>query len=58
MRKHCLGGSLYGPGGSHGEPGATVTIDPAVPTESGPIYFNLAENNICLVSSRLKRLNH
>jgi len=34
-----VGRSLYDPG-AHGEAGATVTIEPAVPAESGPIYFN------------------
>jgi hypothetical protein len=40
-----LGGTLYG-AGAHGEAGATVTIDPPVPSRHGPCYFNLAENNI------------
>ena len=36
------GYSLYGgaPDGTHGEPGATVTIDPQPPAGDGPIYFN------------------
>jgi hypothetical protein len=34
-----VGKSLYDEG-SHGEPGATVTIEPALPPEHGPIYFN------------------
>lgn len=34
-----IGRSLYDPG-AHGEAGATVTIDPPLPAESGPIYFN------------------
>ncbi|MCA9607748.1 MAG: carboxypeptidase regulatory-like domain-containing protein [Myxococcales bacterium] len=34
-----VGRSLYDPG-AHGEAGATVTIDPPLPAESGPIYFN------------------
>ncbi|MBI5501000.1 MAG: hypothetical protein HY907_12215 [Deltaproteobacteria bacterium] len=41
-----VGGSLYGPGGSHGETGATVTIEPAVPAEQGPIYFNLVSADV------------
>jgi len=27
--------------GTHGEPGATVTVDPPLPAAHGPIYFNL-----------------
>jgi hypothetical protein len=34
-----IGRSLYDPG-AHGEEGATVTIDPPLPAEHGPIYFN------------------
>lgn len=34
-----IGRSLYDPG-AHGLAGATVSIDPALPTESGPIYFD------------------
>jgi hypothetical protein len=34
-----VGKSLYD-AGAHGEAGATVTIDPALPPEHGPIYFN------------------
>ncbi|MEW6269521.1 MAG: hypothetical protein AB1689_09530 [Thermodesulfobacteriota bacterium] len=34
-----VGRSLYDPG-AHGEEGATVTIDPPLPAEHGPIYFN------------------
>lgn len=36
------GYSLYvgGPDGTHGEPGATVTIDPTPDAGTGPIYFN------------------
>jgi hypothetical protein len=34
-----IGKSLYDPG-AHGEEGATVTIDPPLPAEHGPIYFN------------------
>lgn len=34
-----VGKSLYDPG-AHGEEGATVTIDPPLPAEHGPIYFN------------------
>ncbi len=34
--------SMYGSKGpTHGEPGATVTIDPPLPAKHGPIYFNL-----------------
>ena len=33
------GKPLYDPG-AHGEAGATVTIDPPLPAEHGPIYFN------------------
>lgn len=37
-----VGESLYGSRGpTHGEPGATVTIDPPLPPKHGPIYFNL-----------------
>lgn len=34
-----VGKSVYDPG-AHGEDAATVTIDPALPAEAGPIYFN------------------
>jgi hypothetical protein len=34
-----VGKSIYDPG-AHGEAGATVTIDPAAPADSGPVYFN------------------
>lgn len=34
-----VGRSLYDEG-AHGQAGATVTIEPALPSESGPIYFN------------------
>ncbi|MFN8545039.1 MAG: carboxypeptidase-like regulatory domain-containing protein [Candidatus Binatia bacterium] len=34
-----VGRSLYDPG-AHGEADATVTLDPALPAEHGPIYFN------------------
>jgi hypothetical protein len=34
-----VGKSLYD-AGAHGEAGATVTIDPPLPPERGPIYFN------------------
>lgn len=34
-----VGKSLYDPG-AHGEAGATVTIEPPLPREHGPIYFN------------------
>lgn len=34
-----IGKSLYDPG-AHGEDGATVTIEPPLPPEHGPIYFN------------------
>lgn len=37
-----LGESMYGSHGpTHGERGATVTIDPPLPVRHGPIYFNL-----------------
>lgn len=34
-----VGKSIYDPG-AHGEAGATVSIDPPVSAESGPVYFN------------------
>lgn len=34
-----LGRSIYDPG-AHGEEGVTVTLDPSLPAEHGPIYFN------------------
>lgn len=34
-----VGLSLYD-GVAHGEPGATVSIDPPLPSELGPVYFN------------------
>jgi hypothetical protein len=37
-----MGNSLYDTTpGTHGEPGATVTIDPPLPDGRGPIYFDL-----------------
>jgi hypothetical protein len=36
-----VGKSLYDEG-AHGEAGATVTIDPPLPAEHGPVYFNSA----------------
>lgn len=42
-----LGNSLYDDTrGTHGEPGATVTIDPPLPETHGPIYFNLVKYNV------------
>ncbi|MCA9547821.1 MAG: hypothetical protein KC613_25630 [Myxococcales bacterium] len=35
------GHDLYDGVGTHGEPGATVFLDPPPPESSGPIYFNL-----------------
>ena len=41
------GGTLYTTeAGTHGEAGATVTIDPPLPAEHGPIYFNLVTYNV------------
>jgi len=34
-----VGKSIYDDG-AHGEAGATVTIEPALPAENGPVYFN------------------
>ena len=34
-----VGKSLYDPG-AHGEEGATVTLDPGLPADHGPIYFD------------------
>lgn len=34
-----VGKSIYD-AGAHGEAGATVTLDPPIPAEHGPIYFN------------------
>ena len=34
-----VGRSLYDPG-AHGEDGVTVTLDPPLPADQGPIYFN------------------
>lgn len=34
-----IGKSLYD-AGAHGEEGASVTLDPSLPAENGPIYFN------------------
>ena len=34
-----VGKSLYDPG-AHGEEGATVTLEPSLPSEHGPSYFN------------------
>lgn len=41
-----VGGSLYGPGGSHGEAGATVTSSPNLSDRFGPIYFNLVTSGL------------
>lgn len=40
------GHDLYSAPGTHGEPGAVVTISPEVDAESGPIYFNLVQSNL------------
>lgn len=42
------GASLYGPYPTHGDAGATVTIEPPLPAESGPVYFQLYPNGIVL----------
>lgn len=36
-----VGKSIYD-AGAHGEAGATVTLEPAIPAEHGPVYFNAA----------------
>lgn len=36
-----VGKSIYDEG-AHGEAGATVTLEPAIPAEHGPVYFNAA----------------
>jgi len=33
-------GKSIGDEGAHGEPGATVALEPAIPDEHGPVYFN------------------
>ncbi len=48
------GHSLYSGKGTHGEPGATVTSDPPVVAEVGPVYFNLATANIIFPDPKLK----
>lgn len=40
------GGSLYGPGGSHGESGATVDSAPPISDRFGPIYFGLYDSGL------------
>jgi hypothetical protein len=47
------GGSLYVGGATHGEKGATVTIDPPLPPEYGPIYFNRWENGYVMPDKSL-----
>lgn len=40
----CAGCDMWH-GAFHGEPGATVTIEPSLPAESGPIYFYRVSTN-------------
>lgn len=42
------GASIYGPYPTHGDAGATVTIAPSLPPESGPVYFQIHPNGIVL----------
>lgn len=42
------GASVYGPYPTHGDAGATVTIEPPLPPESGPVYFQIHPNGIVL----------
>ena len=42
-----VGNSLYDDSpGTHGEPGATVTLEPIPADVDGPVYFNLARYNV------------
>ena len=42
-----IGNSLYDKTpGTHGEPGATVTITPPLPADQGPVYFNLVRYDL------------
>jgi hypothetical protein len=40
-----VGKSLYTSGGPHGEPGATVAIEPEVAFRYGPYYFNILNDS-------------
>ncbi|MCB9779784.1 MAG: hypothetical protein H6742_14560 [Alphaproteobacteria bacterium] len=44
--------------GTHGEPGATASLEPAAAWEAGPIYFDLAAVNIIWPSPALTETSH
>ena len=48
------GHSVYDGSGTHGEPGATVTSEPPVKAEVGPVYFNLVTYNVIFPDPKLK----
>ncbi len=52
------GHSLYDGHGTHGEPDATVTIDPAGRADEGPVYFNLVSHNVIFPDKGLKQTSH
>ncbi|MFN8038223.1 MAG: hypothetical protein U0Q07_03335 [Acidimicrobiales bacterium] len=49
------GHSVYGPAGSHGEPGAVAWIDPAPASADGPVYFNLIDAGLIWPDRSLDR---
>ena len=49
------GHSVYGPAGSHGEPGAVAWIDPAPVSADGPVYFNLIDAGLIWPDRSLDR---
>ena len=49
------GHSVYGPAGSHGEPGAVAWIDPAPAAADGPVYFNLLRPDVIWPDRSLDR---
>lgn len=49
------GHSVYGPAGSHGEPGAVAWIDPAPANADGPVYFNLIDAGLIWPDRSLDR---
>jgi hypothetical protein len=50
-----VGNSLYDDTpGTHGEPDATVTIDPTPPDVDGPVYFNLVKYNVIWPDRQLR----
>lgn len=52
------GHSLYDGSGTHGEPGATVSIAPTAGVADGPIYFNLVKYDTIFPDRKLTETSH